>query len=47
MNIAKKILNFNNQQKYEKFKIFIAKKILQRLPITVAQVTAADILKNH
>ena len=40
VNIAKKILEFNNQQKETELKILTPKQMLQKLPIALAQVKA-------
>ena len=40
VNIVKKILEFNNQQKETELKILTPKQMLQKLPIALAQVKA-------
>ena len=40
VDIAKKILEFNNQQKETELKILTPKQMLQKLPIALAQVKA-------
>ena len=40
VDIAKKILEFNNQQKETELKILSPKQMLQKLPIALAQVKA-------
>ena len=46
VNIVEKVLDFNKQQKNKGLKIFTPKKILQRLPIALAQVKASNTSKN-
>ena len=46
VNIAEKILHFNKQQKSKRIKILNPKKMLQRLPITLAQVKAGNTSEN-
>ena len=46
VNIAEKILDFNKQQKSKRIKILTPKQMLQRLPITLAQVKAGNTSEN-
>ena len=46
VNILEKIIDFSEKQKCKEFKILTPKKILQRLPIAVAQVKAASTSEN-
>ena len=46
VNIAEKFLTFNEQQKGIGIKVLIPKQILQRLPITQAQVEAGNSSEN-
>ena len=46
VNILEKIIDFSEKQKCKEFKISTPKKILQRLPIAVAQVKAASTSEN-
>ena len=48
VNIVRKILNFNEQQKGNQLKgikIIVPKQMLQRLPIALAHVTFCNIIK--
>ena len=46
VEIVEKILDFNKQQKGKGNKILTPKQMLQRLPITLAQVKAANTSEN-
>ena len=46
VEIVEKILDFNKQQKGKGIKILTPKQMLQRLPITLAQVKAANTSEN-
>ena len=46
LNIAEKILNFNEQQKSKGLKILTPKYLLQRLPIALALIKAGNTSKN-
>ena len=46
VNIAKKILDFNKQQKGKGIKILTPKQMLQRLPIALAQVKPGNTSEN-
>ena len=46
VNIVKKILVFNEEQKGKGIKLLTPKQILQSLPIALAQVKAGDTSEN-
>ena len=46
VNIVKKILDFNKQQKGKGIKILTPKQMLQRLPIALAQVKSGNASEN-
>ena len=46
VEIIKKPLNFNEQQKGKEIKMLTPKQLLQRLPIAIAQVKAGNTSKN-
>ena len=46
LNIAEKILNFNEQQKSKGLKMLTPKHLLQRLPIALALIKADNTSKN-
>ena len=46
LNIAEKILNFNEQQKSKGLKTLTPKHLLQRLPIALALIKADNASKN-
>ena len=46
LNIAEKILNFNEQQKSKGLKMLNPKHLLQRLPIALALIKADNTSKN-
>ena len=47
VNIVEKILEFTKQQKGKGIEIFFPKKMLQRLPIALAQVKAGNTSKKE